>query len=432
MYEEKKKSSIKWLKTKLQKQNFSIGFDKWTNIHQIDYITISVSYVDEETLKTYTVSTVTNLSHDWDEYFNFLNMKNCSMALFNYDLNDNDNVLLKFLTDNNIQHLMCLHHVISNIGKRCFNLSSVKAILKKSIDFLGETEQLMMTTVSDVNSSPPPEIHEKFWLTKFNFLKYISDVYMPSFETTDSELQQLHTDVTLIVECLKPLKVLLETLNMEQNPLSSLIKPLAQQLINSNFAITENDIAIEIEIKQITIEEFEQHVIDNRILSLTTFTDPRLNSLTIEDDLPTIQTELKELCHDVEIVKTKLETNLKPMSGGDLLESAAKSSNRKSGLEFFLQKPEKRTVSTFDKEFKRFQTDVNEQFDKCPLTWWKESGYMYPYLKHVADIFNCVPAMIKPIGGIMADKTELYDRRTMLYGRYIDERLWLFYNVNDA
>lgn len=204
MYQDKKKTALKWIKTKLMKHNFSIGFDKWMNFHQTEYITVSLSYIDEESLKTYVISTVTALSHhDWDEYFNFLNMKNCSMALFNYDLNDNDNALLKYLTDNNIMHSMCLHHVVSNIGKRCFNLSSVKAILKKSMDFLNDTEQLV---TCDANS--PPEIHEKFWLTKFNFLEYITNVYMPSFETTDNELQQLHIDVTLVVECLKPLKVI--------------------------------------------------------------------------------------------------------------------------------------------------------------------------------------------------------------------------------
>lgn len=102
-------------------------------------------------------------------------------------------------------------------------------------------------------------------------------------------------------------------------------------------------------------------------------------------------------------------------------------------MEFFFSKkelkPEKRNVCTFEKEFKRFQDDVNEQFDKCPLLWWKECGHLYPYLKHVADKFNCVPAMLKPIGGIMAEDTNIHDRRAMLHGRYLDERLWLFYNI---
>lgn len=116
---------------------------------------------------------------------------------------------------------------------------------------------------------------------------------------------------------------------MEQNPISSLIKPLVQQLVNSNFAITENDIAVEIEMKQISIEEFEQHIIDNRTLSLTSFIDPRLHSLTAEDDLASIQTELKEMCQHVEVIEpnlvTKLEKNIK------LDTATVQNSNRKSG-----------------------------------------------------------------------------------------------------
>lgn len=102
------------------------------------------------------------------------------------------------------------------------------------------------------------------------------------------------------------------------------------------------------------------------------------------------------------------------------------------GLEFFFsnkdKKPAKRNVGGFEREFKRFQEDVNEQFSQCPLTWWVESSCLFPYLKHMADKFMCVPAMLKPIAGVLAENVQLFDRRVMLRDQCVDERIWLFAN----
>lgn len=102
------------------------------------------------------------------------------------------------------------------------------------------------------------------------------------------------------------------------------------------------------------------------------------------------------------------------------------------GLEFFFsnkdKKPTKRNVGGFEKEFMRFQEDANEQFSQCPLTWWAESSYSFPYLRHAADKFMCVPAMLKPIAGVLVENVQLSDRRVMLRSRCVDERIWLFAN----
>lgn len=98
MYRDKKKNEQQWLKTKLTKQHFSIGFDKWTNIERKDFVTISINYLDCAALKTHTISTVSDrLNVDWREFFKHLDMTKCSMAILNYEPNDEDKMLLKFL-----------------------------------------------------------------------------------------------------------------------------------------------------------------------------------------------------------------------------------------------------------------------------------------------------------------------------------------------
>lgn len=99
MYHDKKKNEQQWLKTKLSKKHFSIGFDKWTNFEHKDFVTVTISYVDSAALKTHTFGTVTNrLSVDWEDYFKFLDMKKCSMAILNYEpIDDDDEGLLQFL-----------------------------------------------------------------------------------------------------------------------------------------------------------------------------------------------------------------------------------------------------------------------------------------------------------------------------------------------
>lgn len=116
---------------------------------------------------------------------------------------------------------------------------------------------------------------------------------------------------------------------MEQNALSSLLKPLVQQLVDTNFAICETDGCIELEIKDIANEVFEQDILAKRSLVLAAFLDPRLQSLTSENDVTYIENEFRQMCHHIEVADqiTKTEPNIKkqvstPPMGG----------SRKSGM----------------------------------------------------------------------------------------------------
>lgn len=116
---------------------------------------------------------------------------------------------------------------------------------------------------------------------------------------------------------------------MEQNALSSLLKPLVQQLVDANFAHVDTDSIVELEIKEIANEVFNRDILANRSLLLASFLDPRLQSLTPENDVAYIENEFRQMCRQIDVAEpmTKIEPTVKkqeatPPAGG----------NRKSGM----------------------------------------------------------------------------------------------------
>lgn len=91
MFQNEKPITLLKLYKDLENNNFSISFDKWTNCDHAIFITVTIYFVQKTKcqfqFESHVLFTVDqNKSIDWDYYFTDFNMNKCSVALLNFQL----------------------------------------------------------------------------------------------------------------------------------------------------------------------------------------------------------------------------------------------------------------------------------------------------------------------------------------------------------
>lgn len=125
------------------------------------------------------------------------------------------------------------------------------------IDLLNRAQEVLLSNDDCVKAyaTKPPIMHEHFWISKYLFLEYYQAFYNHSFEpSADEQIVDIMRQIKTVLECMQPIKVALETISMEPRASASLIKPLADQLLDNHFKAINDDLVMEI--RTIVQEEF--------------------------------------------------------------------------------------------------------------------------------------------------------------------------------
>lgn len=333
-------------------QHFSLSFEKWENFEKKTFITVYINYLDFKNNDFEFINNVVDVLYldpkfaeriDWNEYFNnhsFINFDKCAAVVLDFD----DEELKQFLRTKETPIIPCLIDIFRKSIELCFQLNAVKNLIKNS----------------DSN---------KFWLEKWKILE----------NSNDDTIKEL-------INCLNPMKTALEGLAMEQtNP--ALSNALITQLCEFYYTIDpDTDSNLIQEIKNAIKESLDSSITRDKHSGIFLLLDPRFKDFAKDDDV----VEIKKIIRAITVPGPQIiEKKVVIKSEGN---------NRKSGLSFLFAnnvvkcKVEKRDV--LDDELKNYREQESSTLETCPVTWWMENGYLYPNLKKIADIFNCVPACV--------------------------------------
>lgn len=333
---------------------FSLSFEKWQNFEENSFITVYINYLDikkndfeflNNVLDVLYLDPICDERIDWDDYFNnhsFINFEKCSAAVLDFD----EEELERFLVKKETPIVPCLINTFRKSIEKCFELNSVKDLIK----------------FSDPN---------KFWLEKWKLLENSDD-----------------GKVLEIVECLDPLEKAVEGLSMEQIINPALSTALITQLCEFHFTTDpDTDSNLIQEIKNVIKECLLSSIPKDKHSGMFLLLDPRF----------------KDFATDTDVIEMKKKIRTITGPGPQITEKKVViktegNSKRKSGFGFLFAKNvvkckvEKRDV--LDDELKNYREVESNSLETCPVSWWIENGYSYPNLKKIADIFNCVPACV--------------------------------------
>lgn len=331
---------------------FSLSFEKWKNFEDKSFINVYIHYLKLKTNDFDFVNTIVDVLYldpncderiDWDEYFNehsSITFDKCSACILDFE----DEELTRFIRLKNTPIVQCLTSIFRTAIDECFELNSVKDLIKCSDQ-------------------------EKFWLEKWKILENSNDV-----------------NITEIVECLNPLEKAVEGLAEEQiNPALSIA--LINQLCEFHYTSDPDvDSKLTQEIKDVIKESLSSGLPKGNHAGIFLLIDPRFKDSATNADVVEIKKRIQEITVPGPKI-TEKKVVVKTERGG-----------RKSGFDFLFAKNvvkckvEKRDV--LDEELKIYREDESISLESCPITWWMENGYSYPNLKKIADIYNCVPACV--------------------------------------
>ncbi|XP_037915245.1 E3 SUMO-protein ligase ZBED1 [Hermetia illucens] len=409
-------SHLETIKSHANKNSFSLGFEVWTNVEQMQFLNVYINFIsqqqNEQRLKQFLFKTVCISDSINLDIFEGINMTKCSGAVTNYE----EDIINNFCTAHGIPTVPCFATVIQECLQLAFKMPHVECVYEEVQKYLKANEP---TTCQD--DSTIPQLHEKFALTKLNLLTYFYDKYSNSYSSWTEEASELLDKTKEIICCLSPLKVTLETLSDEPVALCSLLKPLTTKLLNEYFCLYDEDSTIVATLKE-TVSRKLINCIHKTFLMEATFFDPRFLNYTYTDNFQMIKDIISS-----KLQKAKDETNGSDKSEGD------KQSIRRSSLKMFFQSNElkhnsKVVKTTSELEIQKYMNELCDM-EQCPLTWWHECGYVYRNLKAIAQNYLCIPATVNNnFKRSITEQIDFYNKQQMIKSDCERNLLFLHFN----
>lgn len=393
-YTRNKAEILLQMTNEMRGKNYSLSIEKWSNIHGKSYITIAATTIEPETevemnnvtikvalskinMKTFIVDVI----HYTDDipyndllYLYNLDVSKCISIVANYK----DSSLAHLSQTTDIPIIPCFMSIIKHCVQKCINNPDLDKYFASS---------------------------NLYWTTKWMALNDIEDY-----------------EAQALAQCLSPLKVIFDLLNNKVNtiPNSSVIKPLTNQLNEHFFAIdSETDSFVIQQLKLDIKNEIQSHIPDIPFLLIASFLDPRFTNIL----------SIKESNVARQMIREKLAITDSKKTGKRLQVNRIDS---RSGLEYFFASPRPSTSQDkLEQEFDKFLAEESCSFDKCPIAWWAEEGYVYPNLSKIATKYTTIPACIyeKYVTGTKED-IEFQEKR-FLIDDCPEKLMYLYLNRNE-
>lgn len=421
----------------LKNKSFSLALEKWTNIEERAFITISVNHVETETkiemhnvtlevavskfeMKNYVFDVIVyEKNFNWSEYFNridYLNMEKCTAVTIDY----RDENLYNFLRDHSIPIVPCFLNMIRNCIEKCFSIETVDMLFQSIYESTNVFNDLSM-------------FERQFWITQWKVLMDYNKMCstessMGTFNTTfDENIQQLAV-------CLNPLKVTLDLLAMESIANSSLIKPLVTQLIENYFCDDYvNDSEFLQSIKLVIREELDfedPSIIGTPFLSVSSFLDPRFKNLIKDEEIQEARTIIRQKS-DLPLSASSSSASLSSIDCLKTVTTPQSSTESKLGLNYFFRndaKPRQPHRDKLELEITKYIDEEPSDLTQCPIAWWTELGYLYPGLAKMATIYNHVPAYVhERLKLPLKEQIDFHKKRFELHDS-VEKMLFLYCN----
>uniref|UniRef100_A0A1B0G0H2 BED-type domain-containing protein n=1 Tax=Glossina morsitans morsitans TaxID=37546 RepID=A0A1B0G0H2_GLOMM len=482
MYSDKRTSIADQLKMHSQIKPFSLGFEVWTNVEDIQFLSVYYNYTNDS--PEYNLINQLYCTMEYNKYslleeaFEDFNLQNCTAAVVNdYDyylrhfrnskskmeaipyiylsiiitivvsgikgaiVNDYDDYLRRFLNSKSeIDAVIYITYIITTIIisgipiilsydviinyclKSVYDLPAVASLIEGVKNVI--MRYFMDLSTKDVNI---PQANENFPWTYYELLKFFTETV-----SWPEEAEGLVASSKAIVDTLSTLAVTLDTLKGEEIPLNSMLSPITCKVLNKKLTVTEHDDQFVASIKSAIKSKLQHFILSDDHLTISALLDPRFHRLiTVNNFNKCLQiltekfnriSESQGFDSSVQVgevrPKTPLNTNVK-----------------KSNLELFFDltetPPEQlaNEQSNVEADLKRYRTEVYVSLDESPFVWWQKTGNTYGTLKHLAATYQCVPCTVNMnFKKSLDEQIRAHQKRFMLVGSLIDAIFFLHCN----
>ncbi|XP_037894421.1 uncharacterized protein LOC119640437 isoform X2 [Glossina fuscipes] len=422
MYSDKRTSIADQLKMHSQIKPFSLGFEIWTNVEDIQFLSIYYNYTNDS--PEYNLINQLYCTMEYNKYslleeaFEDFNLQNCTAAV----VNDYDYYLKHFRNSKSIPIILSYDVIINYCLKSVYDLPAVASLIEGVKNVI--MRYFMDLSTKDVNI---PQANENFPWTYYELLKFFTETV-----SWPEEAEGLVASSKAIVDTLSTLAVTLDTLKGEEVPLNSMLSPITCKVLNKKLTVTENDDQFVASIKSAIKSKLQYFILSDDHLTISALLDPRFHRLiTVNNFNKCLQiltekfntiSESQGFDSSIQVgevrPKTPLNTNVK-----------------KSNLELFFDltetPPEQlaNEQSNVEADLKRYRTEVYVNLDESPFVWWQKTGNTYGALKHLAAIYQCVPCTVNMnFKKSLDEQIRAHQKRFMLVGSLIDAILFLHCN----
>uniref|UniRef100_A0A1A9WHJ5 BED-type domain-containing protein n=1 Tax=Glossina brevipalpis TaxID=37001 RepID=A0A1A9WHJ5_9MUSC len=423
MYSDKHTSIADQLKMHSQIKPFSLGFEIWTNVEDIQFLSVYYNYTNDS--PQYNLINQLYCTMEYNKYslleeaFEDFSLQNCTAAIVNCDYDD---YLRHFLSSKNIPVILSYDVIINYCLKSVYDLPAVASLIEEVKDVI--MRYFMDLSTKDVNI---PQPNEKFPWTYYELLKFFTETI-----SWPEEVEVLVASSKAIVDTLSTLAVTLDTLKGEEIPLNSMLSPITCKVLNKKLTVTENDDQFVASIKSVINSKLEHFILSDDHLTISALLDPRFHRLITVNNFNKCLQILTDKFNRINEIQ---EFDSTIHVGEDRPKTPSNANVKKSNLELFFDltetPPEQPTSeqSSVETDLKRYRTEVYVSLDESPFLWWQKTGNTYGTLKHLAAVYQCVPCTVNMnFRKSLDEQIRAYQKRFMLVGKLIDAILFLHYN----
>ncbi|XP_039963003.1 uncharacterized protein LOC120776423 isoform X2 [Bactrocera tryoni] len=318
--------------------------------------------------------------------------------------NANNSIVKEFALANGIEIVPCVGSMLT----RCISLIFQQDVVSELFQQIFEiSENLNLSTV---------KLYCPWWK-----LKLLQD-FLDSPLAADEKYKKMSSELGSFITYIKPLKITFDTINSEQMPFCTLVRPLVMQLFDEHFLkFNTNDNACLQSAQKIVSSELRSSIAGCSFFSEAVLFDPRFQQDFIQSSpQPTLpkQTDSFGSIHRTEVIlsvynrypnlvkelnlKVKLEQNHIGASSQAVSKSCLRSffqriSNTagETNLQNINNTPSKQSQPkvAMDLELNRYKGEQTLDLELCPQVWWQTHSERYKFLHKIANYYLSVPCL---------------------------------------
>ncbi|XP_036216618.2 uncharacterized protein [Bactrocera oleae] len=319
--------------------------------------------------------------------------------------NTNNTIVKDFALANGIEIVPCVGTMLT----RCLSLIFQQKVVSELF------QQIFEISEKNLNLSTV-RLYCPWWK-----LKLLQD-FFDSPLAADEKYKEMSTELGPFITYIKPLKITFDTINSEQMPFCTLVRPLIMQLFDEHFLkFNTKDNAYLQTAQKIVSSELRNSIAGCSFFSEAVLFDPRFQHDFIQSSpQPTLQKQsdsfgsihrsdlilsvynryphlLKELNLKVKLEQNQLCTSPQTVSKSCLRSFFQRISNPVGEVNIQninnTHSKQSQPKVAIDLEFNRYKCEQTLDLELCPLIWWKSHSERYKLLHKIANYYLSVPCL---------------------------------------
>lgn len=389
-----------------QGKPYSFSIENFKNNEEKDILSVYVNfYIFDVEYKLESILLEEIICNEDTELIRFLQDFDLSRCAAILTTNGNNSIIKDFALANGIEIVPCVGSMLT----RCLNLIFQQDVVSELF------HQIYEISVKNLNISTV-RLYCPWWK-----LKFLQD-FFDSPLAANEKYKEISSELGHFITYIKPLKITFDTINSEQIPLCTLVRPLVMKLFDEHFLKfnTEANAYLQSAQKIVSSElrsgiagcsffseavlfdaRFQHDFIQSSPQSTLQKQSVSFGSIHRSELIPSVYNRYPHVLKELNL-KVKLEQNQPCTSPQTVSKSCLRSffqrisnSTGETNVQNIKNMPLKQSQPkiAIDLEFDRYKCEQTLDLEQCPLIWWKSHSERYKLLHKIANYYLSVPCL---------------------------------------